>query len=351
MTPHCSNCKRHNVIIFMKDGVATDNWCKDCGYRMKLRTDVRPLPPPKHKERTIKVCAGIGDNIWLIQKLLKTGEKFRFEVAGEKPHRGKQIFEITPDIVADVSYSDEFSSLNSINDGVQKIAQKWSDVTQHEFFLSANEHLEAGLRLETFMPDLPTMFRVPWETKQYEIDAARILPVRSNEHRRYIGLYGSTYSVVRNWGFWEAPEWLELATKVNKLSEVTFIIMGAKFDMDLATELSARLERWGIRHIKLIGWPLGLVVEVMRRLTYFFSFPSGLGILSTSVGCPTLMFYPPHLEAMIPAWAEPAAIESGFYRGTLFCSPREALAQALGHGHLKERLSRGLSVVVTKDAE
>ena len=285
--------------------------------------------------RVIKVCAGIGDNIWLIQKLLSTKEKFIFKIAADEPKRGKQIFDLTPDIVAHSKYDGSFTSLGPIDSGIQNTKNRWADVDEVEFSLSANTHLEHGYRLEWFMPDLPTTFRVPWKTEQYRYEAEELLP----KGTPYVGLYGSAYSSTRHWGFWGAKEWCDLAINVRNVVDPVFVIIGAKFDLDLAGELGSHLANRSIKQVSLIGKPLGLVIEVMKRLSYFFSFPSGLGMLSTSVGCPTLMFYPPHLEKMINAWAEPESIMNGLYTGALFMPPVEALKMALENGSLKERLN------------
>ncbi len=284
--------------------------------------------------RTIKVCAGIGDNIWLIQKLLSSNESFKFKLAGDTPRRGKQIFDLTPDLVADAQYDDSFTSLEPIKEGVQNSKDRWYDVYEDDIYLSANTHLENSYRLEWFMPDLDTMFRVPWKTEKWREEAEEFLP----NGRPYVGLYGSAYSTARHWEFWGIAQWANLAASVRQVGDPIFVVIGASFDIDLARDLGTHLANHSIKQMSLIGKPLGLIIEVMKRLSYFFAFPSGLGILSTSVRCPTMMFYPPHLEPMINAWAEPEAIMSGLYTGVPFIPPEEALKKALSKGSLKERL-------------
>lgn len=293
------------------------------------------MPKEGDPPRKIKVCAGIGDNIWLIQKLMTSGEKFKWRIAGDIPKRGQQIFDLTPDIVADCQYDDDFSSLEPIKEGLQHTRMRWENIFEQEFYLSVNQHLERGRRLEGFLPDLMTTFSVRWQTEKWADEARELLPMG----KKYVGLYGSAYCSTRNWGFWEAPNWKVLAGHVLEDNpDVTFIIIGASFDTDLGSDLSILLSKHPFEHKLLMGRPLGLIVEVMKRLDYFFSFPSGLGILSASVGCPTLMFYPPHLEPMVNAWADPALIKSSVYTGALFCTPKEAIEIARNGARLRERL-------------
>ena len=54
--------------------------------------------------RKITVNAGIGDNIWLFQKLLNQKEKFDFILPDGNPQRGKQIFDLVPDLSNSVTY-------------------------------------------------------------------------------------------------------------------------------------------------------------------------------------------------------------------------------------------------------
>lgn len=54
--------------------------------------------------RVIKVCPGIGDNIWLLMKLVNAGERFIFHLPNGKPQRGKQIFDLFPQVAAAAEY-------------------------------------------------------------------------------------------------------------------------------------------------------------------------------------------------------------------------------------------------------
>lgn len=285
--------------------------------------------------RTIRVPAGIGDNIWLIQKLLGSGERFRFRLAGDLPQRGKQIFDLIPQLSAEAAY-DGFTSAQPVERNIQASRRHWREIREEDFFLSANRHLERGLRLEWFLPDLPTAFRAPWETASHREEAERLLPPGP----RYVGLYGSTYSMLRNWSFWNPSAWNDLAKEIwRRHPSSVFVVFGASFDTDFTRDLLAILASHQLASVPVVGRPLALVVEAMKRLSYFFSFPSGLGILAPTVGCPTLMFYPRQLDRMIGAWAEPEAILSGDYVGMVFPTTDEALKTAREEGSLDRRLS------------
>lgn len=281
------------------------------------------LPSNTSGLRTVGVCAGIGDNIWLIQKLRHTGEKFAICMTDDEPKRGKQIFDLVPEVTGYFEYG-RFDAFKVLQNNIQDRIPAWKDICYPSFYLSINHHLEIGRRIEEFLPDLPVSFRIDWKTSEFEkMLATKSLP----QQGPLIGLYGSSYSSIRSWGFWKAPEWTELAVRIREfMPSARFVVIGATFDTDLANDLILSLQRLGIPVTSIVGMPLGTVVEVMKKLSYFFSFPSGLAMLATTVGAPVLMFYPKHLELMIDAWADPEDIESGLYKGLLFCEPAKAIA-------------------------
>lgn len=282
--------------------------------------------------RTIKVCPGIGDNIWLIQKLVNTGEQFYFELPNGNPQRGKQIFDTLPSLAKKTTYVKmKTSDVEAYS--IEKKHRKWSYISEKEFFLSANKHLEAGKRIEDFLPDLTTSFRINWETDEYHLPAMNLLS--DCQATGFIGLYGSSYSTSRAWGFWNEHKWLELARMIHRHNPgYKFVVIGAEWDLDLGRNLVKLLMKEGIPHVNTIGQPLGVVIEIMKKLTYFFSFPSGLGILAPTIQCPVTMFYPAHLAAMMNAWASPEDIASGQYKGCQFCTPKQIFDWIIENGKI-----------------
>lgn len=290
--------------------------------------------------KTIRVCSGIGDNIWLLQKLVNSGERFNFKLAGEAPRRGKALFELLPSVSFSAEYAPHTSIACAALLNAQKNCETWAEITRRyppDFHLSANGHLEFGRRIEEFLPDLKTSFAIDWMTSPAaKAEAALLTPVGT----KWIGLFGSSYASQRVWSFWGAEEWSRLASALSLRfgNVIGFVVIGAAFDSDLAGRLVENLSRHGRRLSIVIARPLEVVVEVLKRLSYFFSFPSGLGILAPTVHCPTLMFYPPILEKMMNAWADPIAIETGAYKGMLFCELPKVLEWVMEGYKLNQKL-------------
>lgn len=268
--------------------------------------------------RSIRVPAGIGDSIWLFMKLINTGERFKFYLPDGQPQRGKQIFDLLPQVVESCHYVPRlgYNQIKARNAATRFV--EWKRIHKADIYLSANEWLEAGRRIENFLPDLATSFKLDYATTVDDRERAKeLLPDGS-----YIGIYGTSYSTQRAWGFWDEHGWLELIEQIP--AGYTFVIIGAAWDMDLGNNLITLLQQRGIPHVNTIGEPLSVVIEVLKLLDYFIGFPSGLSILNETLQKNTFMFYPPHLKLMRNAWAAEERIESKQYIGKLFCTPKEA---------------------------
>jgi hypothetical protein len=255
-----------------------------------------------NQQRTIKVPPGIGDTLWLIQKLINTGEKFYFAMPGGKPRRGKQVFDLLP-MIGEGYYDTDlyYQYVKAYN--VQGTKNKWSEINEHEFHLTANEWLEAGHHISEFLYDLPTSYKLPFQTDEWRVEVMEDFVDYGPE---LIGIYGSTYSTQREWGFWGAQQWWELIKPLHdQRPEAVFAIIGAEWDSSFCSDLMAILKSHGVRYLDTVGRPLGYVIELMKVLRYGYYFPSGLGIISGLQGHASIMFYPPHLRPMQGKWKEP----------------------------------------------
>ena len=185
--------------------------------------------------RKIKACAGIGDNLWLLQKLINAKEKFHFHLARDNPKRGKPLFDLLPQVAAKTTYSEQigldqgFGSNDVIDGSIHLHKPKWSDINDSEFYLSINKYLETGKRIEKFLPDLDITYKLPFKTSKYKPKVTKLL----KRGKKYIGIYTSCYDVLRNWNFWEEYAGFDLMQKIRiHEPDVSFVIIGAHFDLD-----------------------------------------------------------------------------------------------------------------------
>jgi len=71
---------------------------------------------------------------------------------------------------------------------------------------------------------------------------------------------------------------------------------------------------------------IGSTIELIKRLNYFFAFPSGLGFLADVVNTPHTMWFPQHLSKMRYTFSDPANYESGRTVHNEFSDPDISIA-------------------------
>lgn len=275
------------------------------------------------KQRTITVPAGIGDSAWVLMKLLTTGERFHFLLPDGQPQRGKQLLDLMPQIAESSAYVTGLNYAKIDNANVATKGKKWKEITKQEFTLSANKWLENKNRIEGFLPDLETVYRLDFQTSAKDkAIAAQLL----DGPYKYFGIYGSAYANARHkhYNGWGPDEWFAYCRMLYSRSrEYRFVIIGAEYDEDLAAMLMAKLTEYNIPFINTIGKPLGVVIELLKCLTMFTGFPSGLSIINELLGRDGVMFYGHKVAGIINTWAEPSRIKAGNIKECLFCAPEQ----------------------------
>jgi len=268
--------------------------------------------------RTIKVCPGIGDSIWLIQKLINANERFHFQIPDGTPQRGKPLFDLLPQVAVSAEYVPGLSYKKLSRENIQGKKRRWMDINERTMHLTANQHLESGMRIEEFFPDLPTSYKLNYiTTEEDHKTAAEIL----SDDLIYIGIYPSAYSNARNAGGWDARQWFKLIKLLYKGKDICFVIIGASYDEGITEPLMNELALYNIQRINTTGQSLGVVIELLKRLSYFIGFPSGLSIINETLGKDGVMFYQVKDKGIINMWAEPSRIAAGNIKECLFCEP------------------------------
>jgi hypothetical protein len=288
--------------------------------------------------KKVIVPSGIGDILWVLQKLGTTGEKFHFMIPDGSPQRGHQILDLMPHVAASREYISGYSYSRIYKENVIRMYQQWKMISLYdEFALSANHHLERGRRIEDLILDLPTHFQVNVKTSADDRNAAEAFLAGVQP----VGIYTSAYGNARHshYNGWGDHEWHRFTTRLFKElgSKHTFIVIGAPYDSDLCELVMHNMEASGVPHKALIGYPLGVVVEVLKRLRYFVGFPSGLSILNELLGKDGTMFYGPRIGGIMRGWAHPERLKNWHLHETLFCDP-DTLIDRLKNKGVLERI-------------
>lgn len=275
------------------------------------------------------VPPGIGDISWLYSKLTQLARERRigFRIGASSVNRSGPFVDLLPDIV-NLGYGDHLypyphlspdEDLSRLDDGVYGIC--------------ANPYLEAGRKLQAIYSWQPTDYHYPLRISDAERQqAASFIDERHGRPR--IGLYASSSMHRGEWSFWEVHDWLVFVQMLSsRYPEAAFYVIGAEYDdrtMLIAGEM-ARL-KWNVANgVGRFG--IGATIEVIRRLDYFFSFPSGLGILADVVNTPCLMWYPRwNKDLFIDTYADPVNVDLGRHLNQLYVEPNEAFCYFLARG-------------------
>jgi len=198
-----------------------------------------------------------------------------------------------------------------------------------DYFLSINNWLEDGGKVADWIPG-ETTYHYEMLTEVNAQAAESFLHEISGWP--LIGVYCSAYGNARHWGFWTYKEWREFLEKVVAVLSVNhsaqFIFLGAEYDLQIAEFLHEWMAASGISSYLTLGsFHIGTTIEIIRRLDYLFSFPSGLGFLADVVDTPNLMWFPQHLKPMMGTFCDPENYEARQSFHTLFATPETAFQQ------------------------
>lgn len=281
----------------------------------------------------IGVPSGIGDISWVISKLINSSEwnDIKFEVADGWPYRADQYLSLLGKdaVYGDFSYQDIVVFQNVWE---QKLGRslRWDDIVASgasRFLLQPNHHLEKGLPLKDFLPDLETSYhydlKLP-EASQWVSWAETLM-----ETEDWIGISAASYRGHKAWKTWGLKEWSELC-KILIAQGFKLCFLGGSWD-DLTMSLAQSI-RPNVC-INAVGkTSFGEACALHRFCKFYIGFSSGLGIIRTVMRLPTIMLWPEHQKLLSTSWADPEDIESRLYIALEYTTPRDvynALAEQL----------------------
>lgn len=271
----------------------------------------------------INVPAGIGDISWTYSKLADLNEQLDVRISDDGYHRALDFVKLLPNVIkveyANFNFHDVYSNpIPRTTTKNQFIEQATKDFVN----LSPNIFLERGIRLEEYVPELPTNFHyninTPKDSKTIAQQVTTLAPVR-------IGIYCSTYANISAWKGWHLTDWTELINQFNKyMPQTIFVLFGADYDKPFIDDLISMNQ--GMKCINLAGrTSVSELIEVLKTLHYLVSFPCGIPVLANVLNIPCYMFYPEHLAKLPNTWPDPESILNLSYTGTLFPKPSEVM--------------------------
>jgi len=277
------------------------------------------------KEYRIAIPSGIGDFLWLWSKLISVEGTFHFFVPNSYPLR-------LPPFIKLVDNNSKVSLGNHTYRDIKhfeliKPYRTWEDVLKNYqngdevIFLSANTHLEKGLSLQDYLPDLETHYHFP-----FKMDASSAAKVKGLleglEDKFLLGIYTSGISRIKRWSGWMPEDWVEFIKLCYKENpDIVFVFIGSVYDIDAVEEIKGRLDK-EIPYRDLVGkTSAGDVVELIWNLNYFVSFASGLSVIRAVLRREGCALFPKHLDRLRYSWVDPEMVEKKQYTAYFFDKP------------------------------
>lgn len=267
----------------------------------------------------LEVCGGIGDFVWLYSKLVALNLPLDITFSCEEGHDLSGLLKLLPNV-----------SVYRVGSFGADIVLKAPDVSSWDrrllidkaragpVSIQLNDWLEKGNRIEGWMPDFPTTFHFPIQG----LDVAQAQSLMQPWTRWWTFYCANTASVLVFKG-WGAEDWAEMGRLMMGLGKADGVaLVGSVHDVPF---IEGVVQAMDVPVKNLVGQlDLAASLSVVQGGLYLVAFPSGIPILAEVLSCRVMMFYPAMLVGLESAWADPAMIESGDYKGCQFCPPSQA---------------------------
>jgi len=282
--------------------------------------------------------SGIGDFSWLWSKLYGIRDQItEIEIADGAPYRTVPYVELclTPEERKriKVSYGDfQYNTIlmNMMVYSLHYLRQRspitWAKVLKAHcpdgplsttrILLEPNTHLEAGRRLETWLPDLDTEFHYPLYTTAADARHAkehldRELRATNYQGKPLLGISCASNGGQKNWRTWSREEWVEFLQGTIDLGWQP-VVIGGHWD-DLSHYVCRELNL-----PDLVGKTnVPEMVEILRYLPSFICFSSGLNVIRTILKKPVMCLWPQcgvtDQDLLRHSWVPPGMEDSGEY--------------------------------------
>jgi hypothetical protein len=248
---------------------------------------------------TLYTNPGIGDAYWALMKVLPY-EDVHLKVVKANPFRSHFL-----------NYLDGVLSVEEFDMNFPTFCKKAAPFYDGyaatgiapEMYLDLNTPLETGKRIEQYLPNLQTAFRLGWKlTRQGYKKASQFLePGKKN-----ILLYTSSLKNNARTGCqgWTYAGWEKVIRNIyENISHANVIWLGANYDATILDSLK-HFDKMKIA----MAEDADTVLQLILNCSCFVSYQSGLSVLSTVNSVPTYMMYFSRLGNLKNSWCPPHSV-------------------------------------------
>lgn len=272
---------------------------------------------------------GIGDQLFYLQKIYSYEEAkhINFELYSYERDNLSSPFLAGLKRVKNVSqFKKPFSSYTEFKKKCTEMYKVYSKMlpeelfNQDELFFEANTFLEGGNRIETFLPNFETIYKMPWKTDKTHINEIDRLCYDSN----VVVLYTSSIkhnnlskAMMKEWTF---DKWLELTNILLKTyTGIKIVWIGSSFDKSSHTKFLDTFKDELIYYY--LDAPSTKIVPLLRQCKCFISYQSGISCTSVIESVPTYMLYFEHLNKLRYSFCPPSSVNNDYiYKPDFFAS-------------------------------
>lgn len=199
----------------------------------------------------------------------------------------------------------------------------WAQVRKHDpLLIEANKHLEEGLRLEEWLPDLPTNFHYPLFISEQDKNRGREITARAILGDRFspghpmpegpvVGISCASYKGSDAWRTWGKDEWVDFLRRVMALGWRPLLVGGGWDDLTYTVACELDLP-------STVGkTSVPQMIEQMDILDAYIGFSSGMNVIRTVLDRPAFALWPENdrcdQKQLSTSWAPPDMLEQERY--------------------------------------
>ena len=286
------------------------------------------------------VPAGIGDWSWIWSKLYGVRDKISsVRIVDGAPRRTKEYVQCCG--IQDADYDLEITggqyvfilSTESAMGYGWRNHPTWAKLPKVDpLLIEANQHLENGLRLEDWLPDLETYFHYPLFVSDKDRQQARQKTIRAINGDRYspghpmkdgpvVGISCASYKGSDAWKTWGQDEWCDFLCRVMDLGWRPLLVGGGWDDLTYSVACELDLP-------STVGkTSVPQMIEQMDMLDAYIGFSSGMNVIRTVLNKPAFALWPCNEKIdqkdLSTSWAPPEMLEQERYVAVTWRPVRE----------------------------
>ena len=265
------------------------------------------------------ICpSGIGDVSWAISALWSVRDQIeQIDIVEGWPQRTVPYVNLVgfrSDYVP-ISYPTilGFQSDHGIGaDSKDRTWQKMSKLKVGKLLLEPNKWLEAGKRLETWLPDLKPEFHYPLNVDIEDTDralkvVAKAMATHPMKEGPVVGISCASYRGAEAWKTWGLDEWKDMLSRIMSIGWRPLLLGGSWDDLTYAVACDLELP-------DIVGKTnVPQMVEVMKMLDSYIGYSSGMNVIRTVLDKPALALWPDFQVELMDSWAPKEMLESRRY--------------------------------------